>query len=430
MRRRLPVELPGDALLLAQAAGVMEDDESVRWLLTPLADWTEDQFDIPPQYQQAQLFLAIADANLGDTEAARQRLQDFDPEEDDHAQLVLDALDNDMPGLGLVDRFAYYLGAEMLPLHLAAEIMELIWEVGEGNNPQAEKDFKRIVARYPQLVLMAEKLVWEEDDIDFGLMMLRCIGTPAAHAALRRFALGQLGSDAERMAALLNLQASGGVEPGERFMVWRDDAWESVQPRNFRIGARYDQPQLRPKVAKLMEEGMNALGEERIEEAESLLRQVIALEPKALSAYNNLASMLRATGDETASRALLEQALAVNPNYLYARANLALMAMDEDIEAAEAFLAPLAAVTNFTADEFAFYQYTLAQLAVRQNDDDNARRQLAMGLAIHPDHEPSLELLATLAVEETPILSGLDHKSLADLAKNFADNLRRLQGKD
>ena len=118
----------------------------------------------------------------------------------------------------------------------------------DGSNPRAVKALNRFVARFPQLVVMAEKAIWEEDAVDFGLLTLRYVGTPAAHAALRRFAGSQAGSDEQRMNALLYLQASGGAQPGEvisHLAQWRTGT--EVELRGFTIGPRDDRPPVQGK---------------------------------------------------------------------------------------------------------------------------------------------------------------------------------------
>lgn len=83
---------------------------------------------------------------------------------------------------------------------------------------------------------MAEKLIWEEDAIEPAIVILRHVGTPAAHAALRRFAGGQAGSDEQRMHALFALQAGGGARPGANCSASGVMTLEEIQLRSFAIG--------------------------------------------------------------------------------------------------------------------------------------------------------------------------------------------------
>ena len=77
----VPADLPMDALKLAEAAAVMDDDESVRRLLLPLADWSPEAIGDWRHYVQVQQFLATADANLGNPKAAKRRLRALDDDD-------------------------------------------------------------------------------------------------------------------------------------------------------------------------------------------------------------------------------------------------------------------------------------------------------------------------------------------------------------
>jgi len=395
LRLHIPIDLPADALKLAEAAAVMDDDESVRRLLLPLADWSPEAIGDWQHYVQVQHFLAAADANLGNPKAAKRRLRALD-DDDPRVQKLRDALQQGKTGLGLTSRFAYYPSNELVPHKHLEEFGALVEAKEVGSDPQAVKAINRFVTRFPQLVVMAEKAIWDEGAVDFGLVTLRIVGTPAAHAALRRFAGSQAGSDEQRMNALLSLQASGGVQSGEVFRVWRNGAWHDTNLRSFAIGPRHDRLQYKAKVVKLIEQSQTAQHAGQWAEAVTLLRQATDLEPHAYEAFNNLAAALDKVGDREASTAMLERALAINPAYVFARVNLALKLIDQDVDAASEFLAPLEALTTFTPEEFMFYQLGLAQVAVARDDFEAARNLLRMSLSIAPDYAPATKLLASL----------------------------------
>ena len=127
-----------------------------------------------------------------------------------------------------------------------------------------------------------------------------------------------------------------------------------------------------------------------------MLRQATELEPKAFEAFNNLAAALDKIGDREASNAMLERALTVNPNYVFARVNLAIKLINQDVDAAAAFLAPLEVLTSFEPQEFMFYQLGLARIAIARDDFAAARNLLRMALAVDPEYEPATKVLASL----------------------------------
>jgi tetratricopeptide (TPR) repeat protein len=268
------------------------------------------------------------------------------------------------------------------------------------NERKSAAQFKRFATRYPPLVVMAEKAIWEEGKIEFGLLLLRYIASPTAHAALRRFAGSQAGSEEDRMSALLALQLSGGATPGEKFRLWLGGEWNEIELRNLTIILRRDPPFHNAKARKLVEQSSAAVSERRWADVVTLMRQLIDLEPRAYEALNNLAAALDKLGDAEGSRAALEQALAIRPQYLHARVNLAIKTADQDAEAAAAYLEPLQKQTEFTTEEFALYQYGLARVAFVRGEYSAARSILHMGLSVDPDYEPALDLLEDIDARE------------------------------
>ncbi len=215
IRLRTPADPLQDGITLAEAAAAVDDDESVRHLLLPLVDWSIEAVGGHVQYLLLHMFLAIADANLGNRDAAARRLSKLrdlgDPEdEDSRLDLLLDALREGKPGLGFASRFSYYTSSDVAPVLVSSEL-DALAEAVEVGSPGATKALKEFVARNPQLVLMAEKMIWEEDEVNSGLLALRYVATPAAHAALRRFAGSDAGTEEQRELALFYLRVSGGA---------------------------------------------------------------------------------------------------------------------------------------------------------------------------------------------------------------------------
>jgi protein O-GlcNAc transferase len=85
-----------------------------------------------------------------------------------------------------------------------------------------------------------------------------------------------------------------------------------------------------------------------LQQAESLLRRVIALEPKNASAHNNLANTLKAAGRSQEAVAVYRQAIALSPGYVVAHSNLgnALADCGHLQEAVDAFRLALAIDPN------------------------------------------------------------------------------------
>jgi Flp pilus assembly protein TadD len=223
--------------------------------------------------------------------------------------------------------------------------------------------------------------------------MLAAIATPAAHAALRRFALSQAGEDDARMRALSALGESGGLEEDNWVRVWLNGAWQQVRMREYELveEAEFEYTE---QVADLLNQGLSAMQGEDYEQAERLYRQALALEPQARQAYNNLGVIYGQRGENAQARKMFEAALETDPTYVFPRCTLANDLIDEgDLDGAEEMLKPLRDVTRMQPTEMSFYAYTQARILVRRGEYDKARQALETALHFTPDYEPAQELI-------------------------------------
>lgn len=395
---RLQVVTPvdaGDRLKKAEAAAILGQDEAVYELLQPIVEEGQRPGQSSALPEQTLLFLAIAEANTGRIEAAKRRMKRFK----DRSPWIKDflaALQRGQSGPGYGSRFPYYHSSEIIPRAKMEEFVELIGRQGKLPEKKFRSQVEAFASRYPQLVLMAEKLIWEEGQPEPGIAILTMLGTPAAYAALRRFGVSQAGDDDLRMQALLKLVESKQVGPDDTLRVWNRGKWQEVQLRQYEIS---DEPEVAysPQVADLLNRGLQAFQRQKESEAERLFKQALELEPRAKEAYNNLGTIYSRRGELEQAKVMLHKALEIDPTYVFPRGNLALFLLsDDDVAGAEAMLAPLANETRFQPQEMAFYSYVQARLLARKEDYDAARRSLEMALQIMPDYKPAKEMLARL----------------------------------
>jgi tetratricopeptide (TPR) repeat protein len=399
---RLAVVKPQDAddrLKMAEAAAILKDDKSVFTLLEPLDKQKVAQEGMPEKQQRVQFFLAVAEANLGKRMAQRRlkALQASMP----RAGELLRALEAGQPGPGWADRFPYFHSTELVPRRRMEEFVDLVSRQDKLSPKRSRHQMTRFVARVPQIVLMAEKLIWEENQPEAGVGILKTVDTPAAHTTLRRFGLSQVGDDELRMEALYGLMEAGEIAQNETLRVWSQGEWQEVQLRQYEIS---DEPrsEYAPKVALLMNKGLKAFQQDDYEAAENLFRQALDLDPQAKEACNNLGTIYTRWGEHTRAREVFQAALDIDPLYVLPRCNLAAYLLDEDdAEGAIAMLAPLANVTRFHPQEMAFYSYTQARVSIHQEDYEAARNALQAALEVWPGYEVAKELLERLEMIST-----------------------------
>lgn len=378
----------------AEAAAVLEQDQAVYQLLQPWSD-PESGGLTPPMAK----LLGVAEANLGMGDAASHRLaplRDFFPWIDD----FLSALEEGLPGPGLATRYPYYAGGEMIPWRRLAEFNELVGSEGEMPVAVFQSKVRAFVEQYPQIVLVAEKLVWEEGFPDLGCNFLEVIGTHQAHDALFRFATSDAGDDDLRRAALFRLQGAGWEPPNDVVRIWQGGQWHEVLWQTVEIVDEYE-VSYAPDVAESLSRGLEASYAGNEDEAEQLFLKAVELDPEAKEGYNNLAAIYMDQGRLDEVVVMLQRAIDANPYYVKARTNLASLLLDEeDIEGAKAILAPLAGAPQFTEEDMAFYAYMQARVHLAEDDYASARLLANTARFYDPDDEDIQSLLQHLDMRE------------------------------
>jgi tetratricopeptide (TPR) repeat protein len=392
--REIEPREPGDRLKVAEVAAALEEDEHVYRLLKPL-DGTDEAEEMPPGFvTKTQFLLSVAEANMGRREA-RDRLKGLRGDMP-WAGEFLDALEAGQPGLGWADRFPYFASVELVPLPELEGFFELMGREDDMSPRVFRDQVARFVERFPQIVRVAEKAIWEDMQPDAGADILVTVGTPAAYAALRRFGLSQVGDDDARMRALDHLVEVGEIGTDETLNVWMDGEWRETQIRRYDVSDEYVSV-YEPEVAELLNEGLSAFNQEELEEAEGLFQRALELEPRAKQAHNNLGAIYSQRGEHEWARESFQAALEIDPLYVMPRCNLALLLLGEDdVKGAEEMLQPLADITQFHPQDMAFYAYTQARILIEHENYDAARRSLQVALDFRPDYELAKELLDQL----------------------------------
>jgi len=385
---------PDQRLKIAEAAAALGEDERVFQLLRPL-DVPDVEQDLPPGLDfRARFFLAVAQANTN-RRGARRAFRDL---RDGWPQLGVyaEAVEAGQPGLGWAERFPYFHMGDLMPEERMEEFMELLGREEDLPPDRFRTQVDRFVARFPQIVLVAEKLIWEETQPDAGVDLLAVVDNPTAHAALRRFALSQAGDDEVRMRAINILADAGEIADGSVLRLWNQGQWREVEIRRVEISGE-PETQYTPQVSRLLRQALEAHQRDDQDEAERLFLRMVELEPRAREAYNNLGAICARRGDHAQAREMFQAAVEIDPGYVFPRCNLATYLLDEgDIEGAEAMLEPLSRVPRFHPQEMAFYSYTQARILMRREEHERARRALELALQVYPGYEPAQNLLDRL----------------------------------
>jgi len=331
---------PSGLLKMAEAAAILEDDHAVYDLLRPVAEPGIEEEIAPPFLPHAQFLLAVAEANLHKP-GAKRRLESV-KDQIPGAVPLLAALKAKQPGPGFATRFPYFSVSEMLPGQYMREMVDLMARKDKIADRQFRSLMDQFLARFPQTVLVAEKLLLEENQPEVGVMLLKALGSASAYAALRRFGLSQAGEDSLRIEALHHLARVGLIAPSDKLRVWTQGQWRDVQLREYEISEE-EGPTHDPQVADLMQRGEKALHDGNDKQAERLFRLALERNPRTKEAFNNLGAIYARRRDHAQAKQMFRAALELDPNYVFPLCNLATYLLDdEDVDAAEVMLRPLA----------------------------------------------------------------------------------------
>jgi tetratricopeptide (TPR) repeat protein len=247
---------------------------------------------------------------------------------------------------------------------------------------------QRFLAVHPEIVALVPALLdrGDPDARTFALMIAGQARTPELLAALRDFALGQRGPDAQRHEAA-QIAMEAGLFESETVRLWHGGEWRELMLMGFEIAYEAQGPPHPPAVEALLIRAQEALRRGDAGRAEELFRQALALEPDSPAIQHNLAGALDAQGrrDEAMdlTRALHERF----PDYLFARAALARVAINEGrFDEAEALLKPMLKRKKLHVSEAIALLGTYVEFYHAQGSHEAARTWLDMLAGFEPDH--------------------------------------------
>ena len=385
-----------DRMQKAEAAALLREHETVYQTLQRAVDGPdEDVFQRPDAH--ARLLLAIAAANLGRRGEAKRRLRSIQGTWT-LARETLEALRAGHAGTGWSDHFRYFDALELLPADPRSELIDLLANSGGMAQDVFSRRLREFAKRYPQVVRMAEKAIWEDQNPREGIDLLVAVGTPQAHDVLWRFALSQAGDDHWRVDALTALAEAGEIAEGETVRAWLKGAWREIE---LKVEQAPDSGSRQSGYSSDVADGLNrataALERGDAAEAEGLFEHVLELEPGAKEAYNNLGTIYARRGDDERAKEMFRKAREIDPHYVLAATNLATYYLSEEkVQEAVDLLAPLVDVTGIAPRDRAFYDLTQARLLLQQGQLEAATELLRTIVQRTPDYEPGREILESI----------------------------------
>ncbi|MBM4464036.1 MAG: tetratricopeptide repeat protein [Chloroflexi bacterium] len=285
-------------------------------------------------------------------------------------------------------RFPYFSGQDMIPRKAFEDFVE---GLGPPAVPEErmEPKIRGFGDKYPYVADLLSDMLWYggENEQEMAIGILRMLGSERAVAALRAFALSQVGDDDLRAMAATVLLELGVFSEDEPVGLWLKGQWREVFLRRQLITEEREL-KYTDEVMTLLDEAITAFQAGQDKEAEELYQKMITLEPNAKEAYGNLGVVYLKQGRHEEAEKLLQKALEVDPDYVFARCNLASTRITQGrLEEAEELLKPVAELKTFHPQELLFYNRVSAELFIAQGDYESAEQRLEMILGMEPEDE-------------------------------------------
>ncbi len=413
----------------AEAAAVMEDDEMVYQTLSDV-DSEGDDIESPELLARVQFLRAVAEANMGRISQAR---KDFDLLGGDMYLIeeYLEAFDEGRPGPGLSDRFPYFSLVDLMPPATLQAFFNLLDQEKEMPAAEFRRQVDDYLRRYPQLLLVGEKFLWEFGEPELGVEFLSALATPEAYAMLRAFATGKKGSEQDRALALQTLLFAGEISQTDEIKFWRNGEWTTVQSHLHALNPDREWEYDPPEVMELLEQGLIAFSEDRFDAAEEAFERILELNPNVREAYNNLGALYARQGKLDEARAMLEKCIEIDPLYVFPRSNLAAFLVDEGkIDEAIAMLKPVLDLPEYHPLEMASLLVAQARIHIAMGDFETAEEIIETASDIDPD-SPTVEAMrARLMLARATEGLGTTSNRLWERARAYRKRQRKLSTPD
>ena len=337
--------------------------------------------------------LGASAANLGKLREARrvwEKVVDDGAGWEGMAEQALEALDAGKSGLGRAPRFPYTAMHELVTRKQIERLAEASSET-RGEEQERRRTIDEMTAQHPGLLEAARWFLWHGDDLTPALSMLALLGTERAWAEVRTFALGQIGTDQERTEAIHLLRDRNMISDNEPIRVWLRGEWKDILLKRFEVTDEPGDLPYSEEAADLLGQGVEAIHEENLDEAERIYLRILDLEPNCYEACNNLAQIASRRGDTDTVRRYLERSLEINPDYLVGRCNLAnIHLIDGQMDRVQELIRPLIDRTQLAPFELKAYYLLQARIQIVLGDVETAGNLIAAVQEWYPDH-PEVE---------------------------------------
>jgi len=222
---------------------------------------------------------------------------------------------------------------------------------------------------------------------EFAFRIAQILKTPTSLSALRDFALSQNGPDQMRLEAAQAAAEAGLLPRGKPIRMWVEGKWhDQIALFGWAVSSE-PKGRLPGRTQRLIDQAVPAIQEGRLDEAERLLEQALALAPDHPSILQNLAAIYSRRGDNDRAIALTREIVERHPDYIIGRCNLALSAAQRgDVDEARRWLEPVLDTPEFHTSEFTILCRAQIEIALAEGQNESARTWIHLWEQVDPDN--------------------------------------------
>ena len=263
-------------------------------------------------------------------------------------------------------------------------------ELGKNGNRPASDSLQPYLDANPHISHLMSILLERGDDRGrtIAIELARFSEHPELTALAKEFALGQRGSDDQRLAAL-HAMVELNVIPGGSTKLWIKGEWTEIMTLGFEVGDESDvyHPFRNRTAMNKMERSTILMQEGRDEEALQLLEEAYELEPDNPGIVNNLAGVRsRVTGEDNTLETL-ERLTSEFPDYLFGHTGMAnYYVLEKEFDKAAKHLNPLLERKKLHYSEFRALAESFIRLSLAEGKPEGARNWLDMWQRVEPGH--------------------------------------------
>lgn len=359
------------------------DDEAVIETYTRALDALGKRHTPEPMVQHV---AAVAYARTGDVKKARQ-LWKAALKQDSSLDVARENLADSRQPAGQINGAWYFPFQNWLVEDWLARIGRVFAKGERVGDTAMRRELEQTIKAVPGLEAVLPILLDRGDPVgrEFVLHMAAHYPVPG----LREFALGQRGTDEDRMEAARYASEHGELDNSQPVILYLEGEPRELLLLGFEIHSDVAESDFPEEVQKYLEAGVEALRAGEPEEALEWAEFGLELVPDAKEFLNQKGAALYQLGRNEEAEAVVRHTVDVHPDYLFARCGMAkLCARDNKLDEADAWLEPLMRRPRLHFSEFRALADAQIAVLMAHGRTDAAQSWVRIWDQIDPDSIP------------------------------------------